>query len=215
MQRKLLTSLGLFTAVSVALVALQPKTEAWFDAQAELAALEAELVNKAAELMLLQEDNSELQLVVERKDRALTKVQDQNRQLAAEVNSQPAPVVCCMDGQLMLHFRSDSTVIEPFYDTALVDFAEAVSALNGAVVEISGHADRRGEREDNLSLSHERVQAVQTRLRELGLREVAFHTTANGAAAPIARGSNDDNAFFERRVELRLVSAGSQQISMR
>lgn len=215
MQRKSLTGLGVFAIAAAALMVVQPKTAAWFDAQAELAALESELANAQAEVMLLMEDNTELQLAVARADRALTKAQDQNRQLAAQINSKPSPVLCCTDGQMTLHFRSESTSIERFYDAALEDFAEAVSALPGAVVEISGHADQRGERESNLKLSQERVQAVQTRLRELGLREVAFHTTANGAAAPVTRGNAEENAFFERRVELRLVSGGSQQISMR
>jgi len=207
--------LGVLATAAVATALLHPATASWFDARAELAALEAQLAESEAEIQFLLEDNTELQLALAKRERALTKVQDQNRQLAEALNAQPAPVLCCMDGNLTLHFRSDSAEIEPMYDAALVDFAEAVSTLPGAVVEISGHADRRGERESNLTLSQERVHAVQERLRSLGLREVAFHTTANGAAAPITRRSDEESAFFERRVELRLVSAGSQQISMR
>jgi outer membrane protein OmpA-like peptidoglycan-associated protein len=219
MQPKSLFTLSTVAAAAL-IVVLQPNTQNWIDAQAKLASLQAQLTDSQAEVQNLLEDNTELQLTVARRDRALSKAQDQQRELAATINAQPAPVLCCMDGRLMLHFRDESTQIESFYDASLADFAEAVRALPGAVVEISGHADHRGEREVNLELSQERVHAVQERLRTLGLREVAFHTTANGDAAPLIQGSqgnveDEANAFYERRVELRLVNAGSQQISMR
>jgi outer membrane protein OmpA-like peptidoglycan-associated protein len=214
MQTKSLFTVSTIAAAAL-IVVLQPNTQNWIDAQAKLSSLESQLADSKAEVQTLQEDNTELQLTVARRDRALSKAQDQERQLTAALNEQPTPVFCCMDGRLMLHFRDDSTQIETFYDSSLVEFADAVRALPGAIVEISGHADHRSERESNLALSEERVHAVQERLRSLGLREVAFHTTANGDAAPLMRDEDEANAFFERRVELRLVNAGSQQVSMR
>jgi outer membrane protein OmpA-like peptidoglycan-associated protein len=214
MQTRSLLTVSTIAAAAL-IVVLQPNTRNWIDAQARLTTLESQLAESRAEVQTLQEDNTELQLTVARRDRALSKAQDQERQLAAARNAQPAPTFCCTDARLMLHFRNDSTRIETFYDAALVEFAASVRALPGAIVEISGHADRRSERGTALALSQERVHAVQERLRALGLREVAFHTAANGDAAPLMRDEDEADAFFDRRVELRLVDAGSQQVSMR
>jgi outer membrane protein OmpA-like peptidoglycan-associated protein len=217
MQSKPFTLLSLIAVAALLAMVLQPHAQNWVAAQAKLVTLKAELADAQAQVQALREDNTELQQSVARRDRALSKAQDAQHQLTASLNAKPATVLCCVDGRLLLHFRNDSTTIEPFYDTALVDFADAVRTLPGAIVEINGYADHSGERDANLELSQERVQAVQERLRSLGLREVAFHTAATGTAAPFIKGSEEDanNAFFERRVELRLINAGSQQVSMR
>ncbi|MDR2213391.1 MAG: OmpA family protein [Pseudomonadales bacterium] len=183
-------------------------------AEARLSALEAQLAAAQAQAQTLLEDNTELLLDVARRDRALDAASEERLQLLAQAKAQPAPVLCCLDGRVLLHFQGGSSAIENFYDAELTDFANAVRTLPGATVEISGYADRSSERETALELSQERVHAVRERLRALGLSEVDFYTSANGAATPLAQGATRDE-FFERRVELRLVDSGAQQISLR
>jgi outer membrane protein OmpA-like peptidoglycan-associated protein len=75
-----------------------------------------------------------------------------------------------------------------------------------AVIEITGHADRRGEDASNLALSQRRLQAVEKRLRNLGVRSRGIQTSAFGESRPVSATDNFENNFFDRRVVVKVVS---------
>ena len=104
----------------------------------------------------------------------------------------------------MLHFRSGSSAVESHYSAQLENFVGYVKSVPGAIVEIYGYADRRGEQTDNLWLSHERVQSVEKSLRDLGLRNFTYETTALGEGQPLTAAESLENNFFDRRVVLRV-----------
>ena len=162
------------------------------------------------ELQGLQEEHTELQLDLARVQRQL----DQ-RQLVASTGSSAPASTCCTENQLILHFRSNSAQVEPLYEDALQNFINNVRNVPNAVIEISGHTDRRGPNAENLSLSQRRVSAVETRLRALGLRNVTYQTVANGEQVPVSRLDSVETNFFDRRVELRLAESGTTRVSMK
>jgi outer membrane protein OmpA-like peptidoglycan-associated protein len=144
----------------------------------------------------------------------LAYVQAANAQLAADLTAQRNLVAstsheirsasCCGDSELVLHFRSGSSKVEELYDDQLEEFVAYVDSVPGAVVEIYGYADRRGEQNDNLWLSQERVQSVEKSLRNLGLSNFTYETTALGEGQPVTATESLENNFFDRRVVLRV-----------
>jgi len=114
--------------------------------------------------------------------------------------------VCCGDSELSLHFKTGSADIEPLYDSKLNEFAALVKKMPEAVIEITGHADRRGEDASNLALSQRRLQAVEKRLRNLGVRSRGIQTSAFGESRPVSATDNFENNFFDRRVVVKVVS---------
>jgi peptidoglycan-associated lipoprotein len=95
----------------------------------------------------------------------------------------------------------------------LEEFVGYVQSLPGAVVEIYGFADRRGEQTDNLWLSQERVQSVEKSLRELGLKNFTYETTALGEGQPATATDTLETNFFDRRVVLRVRKDQNELVS--
>jgi outer membrane protein OmpA-like peptidoglycan-associated protein len=134
-------------------------------------------------------------------------------QLASTSREVPAGLACCADTKLVLHFRSDSAAIEKHYRVDLAAFVDTALAIPGAVVELTGHTDKRGNADTNLQLSRARLAAVEHRLRELGLQNMLVETTALGARHAKGDVDSAEDAFFDRRVEVRIRTVGRQLLS--
>ena len=171
--------------------------------------LKQHMATTVSELQSLQEEHTRLQL-----DLASVQGQLDQRQLLAS-NTPLGTSSCCVSSNLVLHFRSNSDQVEALYDDAMQQFVNSVSAVPNAVIEINGHADRRGPDAQNLSLSQRRVRAVETRLRAMGLRNVTYQTVASGEHTPLSSQDSLETNFFDRGVELRLVDSGSPRMSMK
>jgi sortase system peptidoglycan-associated protein len=120
---------------------------------------------------------------------------------------------CCSDTELSLHFKTGSAEIESLYDAKLNEFASLVKNLPEAVIEITGHADRRGETAANLALSQRRIQAVEARLRTLGVRNKSLQTSAFGESRPASDTDTLENNFFDRRVMVKVITAGNGMLT--
>lgn len=125
------------------------------------------------------------------------------RQLLAARDVKPAVLGCCSLSEVVLHFRTNSAVLEPHYQEALLRFIETSKANPGRVVEILGYADQRGDDTNNLLLSQHRIETVLQALRSLGLAAATYETVANGELQVLATDSSIDSQFFDRRVVLR------------
>jgi outer membrane protein OmpA-like peptidoglycan-associated protein len=161
-------------------------------------ALETSLDSTRQELLAMQAANEQLQAQLIASRGAA------DRNLVATTSHEVPGAACCGDSELVLHFRSGSSAVEELYDEELKDFVGYVQSVPGAVVEIYGFADRRGEQNDNLWLSQERVQSVEKSLRDLGLRNFTYETTALGEGQPATATDTLENNFFDRRVVLRV-----------
>lgn len=162
--------------------------------------LQAELAATSAQLAELESTNARLQ----QQQLALQKRLYQ-RDLVASTTV-PAALPAAEAGEIVLHFRTGSSTLEPHYRDALLRFVRESQAQPGRVVEVVGHADRRGDATTNLLLSQRRVEAVLVQLRALGLKSATYQTVAFGEQQPVSATSGAEADFFDRRVVLRLQS---------
>jgi len=169
----------------------------------------AELELSQEQLLSLQEKNRQL----EQDLLALNQQLDQRNLLASANYTSVAMQACCKDSELTLHFRTNSAQIESHYLPALKEFAKLAESAPGAAVEISGYTDRRGENSNNLALSQQRVQQVESTLRELGLRKAKYLTAALGEKQPLSSEDNFESNFYDRRVQLRLVNQNAELLT--
>ncbi|MEY4640803.1 MAG: hypothetical protein RLZZ227_797 [Pseudomonadota bacterium] len=170
-------------------------------------ALSAHLDNARVELVAAQQANARLQAQL-----IAAQNQDPRNLVATTAPARPA-ATSYGDSALVLHFRSGSSSIENLYTEELKDFVGFVQSVPDAVVEIYGYADRRGEQNDNLWLSQERVQAVEKSLRDLGLRNFRYETTALGEGKPLTSKDSLETNFFDRRVVLRVRDSQNELVS--
>lgn len=70
-------------------------------------------------------------------------------------------------------------------------------------VVLEGHADRKGDRVYNRTLSFERARWAQSRLAELGVDARRIEVIAHGADRPLSDGPEDAAVASNRRVEAR------------
>ncbi len=169
--------------------------------------LQASLDNKQQELLALQQANASLQAQL------LASQSIANANLVATTSHELPGVSCCGDSELVVHFRTGSSNIENLYDAELQEFVSFVQSVPDAVVEIFGYADRRGEETDNLWLSQARVQSVEKSLRDLGLKNFTYETTALGEGQPLTQSETLETHFFDRRVVLRVRNDKNELLS--
>ena len=169
------------------------------------------LDSQQQELVAMQAEYRALQARYQVAARNLQNARLQNASFEAEaarLTGRDNLAACCSDTELVLHFKSGSARIEPLYDEQLEAFAKLLTSLPEAVIEITGHADRAGDNGANLALSQQRIQAVERKLQSLGVRTGALQTSAFGESRPLSESDNFENNFFDRRVQMRIVSAG-------
>lgn len=168
-------------------------------------AMQAQLEKTEQQLANSQSINGALQ----QRQLVLTQQLTDSRLLASTAETPAPAMTCCSDSEVILHFRSDSHVIEPHYRDALLRFVSYSKTQPGSNIEVTGFADRRGGTTENLFLSQRRVETVVKALQELGLSQATFKTVAYGERDPISTTEGIESNFFDRRVVLRL--SGEQQ----
>lgn len=171
-------------------------------------ALQTSLDSTRDELVAMQRANASLQAQLAAANGAGTR-----NLVATLADDHAASGRCCSDSELVLHFRSGSSSVEGLYQDQLEQFVGYVQSVPGAVVEIYGYADRRGEHTDNLWLSQARVQSVEKALRDLGLKNFTYETTAHGESQPVTATDTAENNFFDRRVVLRVRNEQNEYLS--
>lgn len=179
-------------------------------AKKENSLMAASMADQREELLALQAEYRALEARYQVASRDVQAARIRNASFEAQAREQSA---CCGDSELSLHFKTGSADIEPLYDSKLNEFAALVKKLPEAVIEITGHADRRGEVASNLALSQRRIQAVEKRLRNLGVRSRGIQTSAFGESRPVSTTDNFENNFFDRRVVVKVVSPGNGMLT--
>lgn len=109
-----------------------------------------------------------------------------------------------------IHFEFDSANISDGSKAILDEIATFLKAQKGIeYVEITGHADRRGEEAYNIKLSESRAQAVRTALVLRGVPATILRAKGYGVYCPLDDG-DDENAFAKnRRVQFAIGAGGS------
>ena len=157
--------------------------------------LQARLAETETQLTSLESTNATLQALQKRL---------YERELLASTAPPPARTAEARPSETVVHFRSNSPDLEPHYRDALLRFAEQSKVFPDLVIEIVGHADRRGDSTTNLLLSQHRVETVLKQLRAFGLESATYQTVAFGEQQPVTAIEGSEQDFFDRRVVLRL-----------
>lgn len=115
------------------------------------------------------------------------------------------PVVAHVDTErFVVHFARNSARIAR--EELLIIRRAATRSREAAAsrVEVTGHADRTGSAEYNLTLSRRRTEAVIRELRRAGVAQAVLHADWRGEFEPGAESSGDSGAP-DRRVVITVV----------
>jgi outer membrane protein OmpA-like peptidoglycan-associated protein len=109
-----------------------------------------------------------------------------------------------------VHFDFDSAKIKPESKQLLDEVAAFLKEQKSLeFVEITGHADRRGDEKYNITLSESRASAVREALVLRGVSATLLKTKGYGVYCPLDDG-DDETAFAKnRRVQFAIGAAGN------
>lgn len=116
--------------------------------------------------------------------------------------------------KLDLMFTTGSDELEAHNNEVVAQLADFLIAQRDLVVRIDGHADARGEFDDNLALSKQRSTAVRDQLIMLGVEPVRIQTFAHGASYADGNQVTTDELALDRRVSIQ-IAPSSQNFAVR
>jgi peptidoglycan-associated lipoprotein len=105
-------------------------------------------------------------------------------------------------------FESDSTDLTPVSIATLDQQAQWLQRYPRYTFLIEGHADERGTREYNFSLSARRAQTVRDYLISRGINGSRFRTVSYGKERPVAV-CNDVSCWSQNRRAVTVLDAGA------
>lgn len=103
-------------------------------------------------------------------------------------------------------FRTDSTRIEQALWPMLRTAAALARQRADIVIELTGHADVRGSRNHNLTLSVKRVESVAAFLIRHGVDPAQITTRSYGETRASANVNDHSGQFYDRRVSISLTT---------
>lgn len=108
-----------------------------------------------------------------------------------------------------VRFDFDSAVIRPESKALLDEIAGFLKAQKGLeLVEITGHADRRGDEAYNVKLSEQRARAVADALIARGVSATTLKTRGYGVYCPLDDGEDETAYARNRRVQFAISAGG-------
>jgi len=128
--------------------------------------------------------------------------------IADTQTSQTAPATSTAQ-PVELFFDTASAELESDADVELKEIAKWSRCNPKGAIILEGHADPRGEDNDNVVLSARRAAAVQAKLISMGVRPNKIVLTLYGEAGP-----RRDNFAEDRRVTARATTDPRQEASL-
>jgi sortase system peptidoglycan-associated protein len=107
------------------------------------------------------------------------------------------------DLSLDVYFRSGSTSVEAFYAPRMQAIAALMREMPTLELHIDGYSDRRGNSDDNLALSNQRLDAVRAQLQQAGIDDSRIHSKAHGEGGFVSSPGDLEAYTFDRRVVIR------------
>ncbi len=105
-------------------------------------------------------------------------------------------------------FRTDSAEVEQALWPVLFGTVALAKEHPNLIVELAGHADNRGSRNHNRSLSSRRVESVATFLVRNGVPSERIRTHAYGESRASIKVNDASRHIFDRRVTITLRGMG-------
>jgi len=134
---------------------------------------------------------------------------------ASLANKEQQLLAASMVAQLKLDlmFTTGSSQLEAQNNEVVAQLASFLSAHRDLIVRIDGHADPRGDKNENLELSKARSTAVRDQLIMLGVEPVRIQTFAHGETfadvtnSSANTGYSSDGYALDRRVSIQIAPA--------
>ncbi len=105
---------------------------------------------------------------------------------------------------LDVFFLSGSTSVETFYHSRIEAVSRLMQEMPDINIHLEGYSDRRGDKNANLALSNERLNAVRNELVQAGVDPARIHMSAFGEQKLISKPGNLEAYTFDRRVVIRI-----------
>lgn len=134
----------------------------------------------------------------------------QRRQMVATALARQSATPPALSLDSSVQFRTASSELEPHYAAQLRSLATLARQFPTVRVHLLGHADPRGSAAANRQLSQDRVQTVRAALVAGGVAEERITVRALGESEPLYGADDGEGRDFERRVLIRMISAGAQ-----
>lgn len=167
----------------------------------EIDAQHVKIAEKQSQIAALSSDKQSLLVIAGQYDEA-------QQQLAELKLAQDQKLTELAMG-LNIQFKTGSSELAPHIKRQLDDLAYAITISPELRLDMTGYADRRGDSTYNQALSEQRVAEVKSYLVSQGVDESRLSYKAFGASAPLTEDQSFENDFFDRRVNIKLISNGS------
>ena len=131
-------------------------------------------------------------------DLELPTLSDEARACQEEANRRVEP------GETVL-FDFDSSEVHEDGKQLLDEVVEIAALCPDVDVQVSGHTDAMGDKDDNIDLSKQRADAVVAYLVSAGLDADRLTAVGLGFSQPVADNSTDEGRAQNRRIEFRAI----------
>ena len=137
-----------------------------------------------------------------------TRLQDQHQQSLQKValDQYQGSLQELADGvRLSVFFKTNQSELEPRFKPGLQRLASYLNQFPEIRIQLSAHADQRGNRTHNQVLSEQRAYAVLSELVNAGLSNKRIYIDALGESGATVPVNDIDGLAHERRVDLELT----------
>ncbi|MCL7488279.1 MAG: OmpA family protein [Desulfobulbaceae bacterium] len=112
-----------------------------------------------------------------------------------------------------VYFSGGATDLSPASQAYLDKVAEALKRFPDIRFEVGGHTDSIGETERNLTVSRQRAESTAAYLAARGVDGSRLESAGYGSEQPIADNSTPEGRAANRRVELKIIPAGTDELN--
>ena len=108
--------------------------------------------------------------------------------------------------RLDIHFSPNQSTIHEKSSDQLDEAARYLERHPNTTIEIIGHTDNTGDKNENLTLSKKRANTVKDYLVKKGIAPDRLQATGKGDSEPVAPNTTEKGRAMNRRTELRVLN---------
>ncbi len=128
-----------------------------------------------------------------------------------ELAADPVPAEPKGFDWMLFFFDLDKYDMKPEYEVQLDELISSMAEFPGAVFEISGHTDSRGDDNYNMKLSEKRARFVRDLLIKRGADAASLKAVGRGESEPIIKDAQTEPEHEQnRRVEIRIIDEDNE-----
>ena len=106
---------------------------------------------------------------------------------------------------MTIQFKTGSSEIAPHFASQLDQLVSLLRSQPKLLLDLNGFADQRGDELANLSLSKQRVSAVQSYLIKQGIKASRLRSRGFGETQPISSNDSKEGKKLNRRTEFKVT----------